>query len=139
MSAPRVGKCRYKVPGPTPACLAISSRLASAPDRVKASFATSKMRSRFFWASVRGFRRTGCERFLGISKKNLVSRVTGDSLRLSKPIAETISVLPKSRRFVNLGCEGTAFERANTGGNNGGSIRGNINDGRRFIGREAAG
>src|SRR6185295_2648099 len=35
-SSSRVGKCRYRVPAPTPACLAMSSKLASAPDRVNA-------------------------------------------------------------------------------------------------------
>jgi hypothetical protein len=41
-----VGKWRYKVPGPTSASLAMSSKLVSAPDLVKACFATSRMRSR---------------------------------------------------------------------------------------------
>ncbi len=65
-----MGKWRYKVPAPTPACLAMSSRLASAPDRVNASFATSRTRSRFRWASARGFRTADCGRFVAI-RKNL--------------------------------------------------------------------
>src|SRR6266481_6072048 len=71
MSASRVGKWRYRVPAPTPASLAMSSRLAFAPDRVNASLATSRMRSRLRCASVRGLRRTGCERFLAIRQKYL--------------------------------------------------------------------
>src|ERR1700691_3736494 len=90
MSASRVGKWRYRVSGPTPACLAISSRLASAPRRVNASLATSKMRSRFRRASVRGFRDADFERFVAIGK----ILVTGDSLR-SSTITETLSILPK--------------------------------------------
>src|ERR1700684_4592971 len=56
----------------------MSSRLAFAPERVNASFATSKMRSRFRCASVRGFRGAILCFFSGIKKV-----ATGDSLRLS--------------------------------------------------------
>jgi len=48
-------------------CFAISSRLALAPCRVKAAFATSRMRSRLRSASVRGFRAV-VERFFVIPK-----------------------------------------------------------------------
>ena len=71
-----MGKWRYNVPGPTSACLAMSSRLAFAPDRVNASLDTSRMRSRFRCASLRGFRPLGFERLLAIN-----NHVTGDSLR----------------------------------------------------------
>src|SRR5216683_5298881 len=57
----------------------MSSRLAFAPDRVNASFATSRMRSRFRCASVRGFRGAILRLLVGIPKKV----ATGDSLRLS--------------------------------------------------------
>src|SRR6266851_3504478 len=57
----------------------MSSRLAFAPDRVKASLATSKMRSRLRCASVRGFRPADCEGCLAILK----IFATGGSLRLS--------------------------------------------------------
>ena len=67
----RVGKWRYKVPGPTPDSLAMSSRLAFAPKRVNASFATSRMRSRLRWASARGFPRAECERFFAMGKNIL--------------------------------------------------------------------
>src|SRR6202043_3558031 len=60
----------------------MSSRLALAPDRVNASLAASKMRSRFRCASTRGFRWTGCDRFVGISKK-VKKLATGDHLQLS--------------------------------------------------------
>src|ERR1700688_3931422 len=73
----------------------MSSKLASAPDRVNAVLATSKIRSRLRWASVRGFRSERLEGFLGI-KEN----VTGECLRISNH-SETLSVLPKSWRFVN--------------------------------------
>src|SRR5580658_3207623 len=48
--------------------------------------------------------------------KNFVTLVTGDSLRLSKPIAETLSVLSKSWRLVNIALRCTEFEQVNTGG-----------------------
>src|SRR5580700_486074 len=57
----------------------MSSRLAFAPDRVNASLATSKMRSRFRCASARGFRLGGCDRFVAYQK----TLATGDHLRLS--------------------------------------------------------
>src|ERR1700752_1296297 len=60
----------------------MSSKLAFAPDRVNASLATSKMRSRFRCASARGFRWAGCDRFVGISKKSK-TLATGEHLRLS--------------------------------------------------------
>src|SRR5260370_12365849 len=107
MRAWRVGTWRYKVAGPTSAYLAMSSKLASAPDRVNAALATSRMRSRFCCASLRGFRPAGCECFLGIAKIH----VTGDSLRLSKD-SEILSVLSKSRRPVNTGAVATQLERA---------------------------
>src|ERR1035437_6936651 len=72
----------------------MSSRLAFAPKRVKASRATSRMRSRLRWASARGFRRADCKVFLAITKKC----ATGDSLR-SSTNTETFSILPK------LACE----------------------------------
>jgi hypothetical protein len=58
--------------------------------------------------------------------------VTGDSLRISK-YAETLSVLPKSRRPVNSG--GIRWNRAGLykEKNNGGSIWGNLNDRRCFV------
>src|ERR1700722_1329771 len=68
MSASRVGKWRYRVPGPTPDWVAISSRLAFAPWRVKACLATSKIRSRLRKASVRGLRGAGFAVFVGIGK-----------------------------------------------------------------------
>src|SRR5580692_484559 len=71
----------------------MSSRLASAPNRVNAPFATSKIRSRFRSASVRGFLRTGWECFFAMHKLF----ATGDSLLLSID-AETLSVL-----LVNAG------------------------------------
>jgi hypothetical protein len=49
--------------------MATSSRLASAPNRVNASFATFRTRSRFRCASARGFRAADCEGFVAISKK----------------------------------------------------------------------
>src|SRR5271155_2894603 len=60
----------------------MSSRLAFAPERVKAFLATSKMRSRLRCASARGFRLGACERFVGISK-NSKKLATGGHLRLS--------------------------------------------------------
>src|SRR5882757_3492945 len=57
----------------------MSSRLAFAPCRANASFATSRIRWRFLCASARGFRWAGFRCFWGITK-NLV---TGDSLRVS--------------------------------------------------------
>jgi hypothetical protein len=102
----RVGKWRYKVPGPTPASLAMSSRLAFAPDRVNASLAASKMRSRFRCASARGFRSGGCDRFVGISKnvKKTCNRRPSPTISSS---AETLSVLCEpcplvSRHFARL-------------------------------------
>ena len=65
-----MGKWRYKVPGPTSACLAMSSKLVSAPDLVKACFATSRMRSRFRCASARGLRAAGLERLVDIKECN---------------------------------------------------------------------
>src|SRR5467141_2146588 len=85
----------------------MSSKLASAPDRVNAALATSRMRSRFCCASLRGFRPAGCECFLGMAKVH----VTGDSLRLSKD-SETLSVLSKSWRPVNTGGVAMELERA---------------------------
>src|SRR5258708_30337451 len=52
MSASRVGKCRYSVPGPTPAFLAMEFSDAW-PAAVSASRATSMMRARFCRASAR--------------------------------------------------------------------------------------
>src|SRR5271163_3152084 len=49
-----------------PACLATSSRLMFAPDRVKESFAISRMRSRLRCASARGLRGTALENFEAI-------------------------------------------------------------------------
>src|ERR1700732_4573979 len=60
----------------------MSSILAFAPDRVNASLATSKMRSRFRCASARGFRLGGCDHFVGISKE-VKKLATGGHLRLS--------------------------------------------------------
>jgi hypothetical protein len=57
----------------------MSSRLAFWPDRVNAPFATSRMRSRFRSASVRGFRRAGFERFVG-HKKTLQPEKVSDYL-----------------------------------------------------------
>src|SRR6266404_3888257 len=85
----------------------MSSKLACAPDRVNAALATSRMRSRFCCASLRGFRPAGWECFLGIAKIH----VTGDILRISK-YSEALSVLPKSWRPVNTGGVGTQLERA---------------------------
>ena len=79
-----MGKWRYNVPGPTPACLAMSSKLVSAPDLVKACFATSRMRSRFRCASARGLRGAGLERLVDIKKCNRrqapIIQATGDIL-----------------------------------------------------------
>src|ERR1035438_7336067 len=77
-SSSRVGKWRYKVPGATPPCLAMSSKLVFAPDLVNASLATSRIRSRLRCASVRGFRSTDCERFLGIQKHLQPETVSGN-------------------------------------------------------------
>ena len=70
-----------------------SSRLAVAPCRVKASFATSRMRSRLRSASVRGFRAV-VERFLVIFK--IIA--TGGCLRLSIH-SEATSVLVEAASF----------------------------------------
>src|SRR5882757_2703764 len=87
----------------------MSSKLVPASDRVNASLATSRMRSRFCCASLRGFRLADWECFLGMAKIH----VTGDSLRLSKD-SETLSVLPKSWRPVNTGGVNTELKRAST-------------------------
>src|ERR1700722_20895309 len=52
-----------------PACLATSSRLMFAPDRVKATLAISRMRSRLRRASARGFRGATFAFFLTISRE----------------------------------------------------------------------
>src|SRR5579862_2703055 len=60
----------------------MSSRLAFAPRRANASFATSRIRARFRWASirgVRGFRWRGFRCFWGSIK----TVATGGGLRLS--------------------------------------------------------
>jgi hypothetical protein len=49
----------------------MSCKLAFAPDRVKASLATSGMRSRLRCASARGLSRTDGEPLAGIVKKKL--------------------------------------------------------------------
>src|SRR5258705_6863692 len=85
----------------------MSSKLASPPNRVNAALATSRMRSRFCCASLRGFRRAGWECFLGMARIH----VTGDILRISKR-SETLSVLSKSRRPVNTGGVDTKLKRA---------------------------
>src|ERR1700730_3029976 len=87
----------------------MSSKLASAPDRVNAALATSRMRSRFSCASLRRFRPAGWDCFLGMAKIH----VTGDSLRISNH-SETLSVFPKWWRPVNTGGLGTELERAGT-------------------------
>src|SRR5277367_6784383 len=87
MSASRVGKWRYRVPGPTPDCLAMSSRLAFAPSRVKACLAISRMRWRLRRASVRGFRAADFAGFVGMGKITCNRRLSpliyeyGDHLR----------------------------------------------------------
>jgi len=86
-----VGKWRYKVPAPTPACLAISSKLVLAPDRVNASFATSRIRPDSVAHPYAAF----AERVVNASWAYAKNLVTGDSFRLSKPITETLSVLSK--------------------------------------------
>src|SRR5579862_3814547 len=67
----------------------MSSRLVFAPERVNACLATSRMRSRFRWASVRGFRRADSEGFFGI--KNLCNRRHSPVILSSD--SETLSVL----------------------------------------------
>src|SRR6266851_2387859 len=85
----------------------MSSKLVFAPDLANAALATSRMRSRFCCASLRGFRPAGCACFLGMAKIH----VTGDSLRLSKD-SETLSVLSESCPPVNTGGVATELERA---------------------------
>ena len=53
MSASRVGKCRYSVPMPTPASLAIASSVTSAPSCENARTAAPSSRSRLRLASAR--------------------------------------------------------------------------------------
>src|SRR5580704_9788610 len=55
----------------------MSSRLAFAPDRVNASFAISRMRSRFNCASVRGLRGAAFRFLVGIKKKLQPEIVSG--------------------------------------------------------------
>src|SRR5262249_46632126 len=66
------------------------SKLVSAPHRVKASLATSRMRSRLRWASVRGFRPSDCER-LAVIQKNICNR--RQSPLILSTDSETLSVL----------------------------------------------
>ena len=82
----RGGKCRYSVPVPTPARLAMSSKLASAPNFVNAFFASSRMLSRFLVASVRGLRPTIFSLDFAIKefcnrRQSPVIYLFGDSLR----------------------------------------------------------
>src|SRR6202163_4431139 len=90
----------------------MSSRLAFAPDRVNASLATSKMRSRFRSASARGFRWTGCDRFVGISKKSK-TLATGEHLRLSY-VVRRHSPFYASRSRLSIGtCSSRRQEEKN--------------------------
>src|ERR1700681_2225153 len=90
----------------------MSSRLAFAPDRVNASLATSKMRSRFRSASARGFRWTGCDRFVGISKKSK-TLATGEHLRLSY-VVRRHSPFYASRSRLSIGtCSSSRQEEKN--------------------------
>src|SRR5690242_12548864 len=79
----------------------MSSRLALAPRRVNASFATPRMRSRLRCASVRGFRSAGFELFLAIQKYLQPEIVSGYLISNS----ETLSVLLELPVFVNSGKE----------------------------------
>jgi hypothetical protein len=53
----RVGKCRYKVPMPTPARSAISAIGTWLPRALISAAAAASSRSRLAWASLRGARR----------------------------------------------------------------------------------
>jgi hypothetical protein len=87
-------KWRYKVPAPTPACFAISSRLAAAPWRVKAPFATSRIRSRLRRASFAAFAWQ-----VGIVSSSFSKfPATGDYLRLST-YSQTVSDLIGAAAF----------------------------------------
>src|SRR5260370_30137923 len=98
----------------------MSSRLASAPERVNSSFATSRMRSRFRCASARGLRLSDGERFLVIFKISWsfqrISKklVTGDRLRYSVYV-ETLSTLRQAARLVNTDCPARWGERLEEG------------------------
>src|SRR4029077_20105002 len=76
----------------------MSSRLAFAPCRANASFATSRIRSRFRCASARGFRGMRFACFRGIRKKNSCNRRQSPVISY---IAETPSVLVELGRLVN--------------------------------------
>jgi hypothetical protein len=94
-------KWRYNVPGPRPACLAMSSKLVFAPDRVNASFATFRMRSRLRWASVRG------KTCVGVSRLSLPGLLTG-KLRYLAIIQELGAIVYTSALLVTNLNEGWA-------------------------------
>src|SRR5579875_3287128 len=93
MSASRVGKWRYSVPGPTPARRAMSSSVALAPCSVYACLAASRMSSRLRCASARGLRSVGGGAGLLVIRTRCGKEdATGASLRLAM-YSEIVSVL----------------------------------------------
>src|SRR5580704_13743976 len=66
----------------------MSSRLVFAPERVNASFATPRMRSRFRCASIlnlgRGLRTEACLRFVGMPQKILQPEIASVNLQIRR-------------------------------------------------------
>src|ERR1700722_15434302 len=106
----------------------MASKLAFAPDLVKASLPTSKIRSRFRCASARGFRWAGCEVLLGIAK-NQKKLATGGYLRLSY-VLRRHSPFYASRARLSIG---TSSSRPARGEKHGADVWSHINHRRSLV------